>query len=96
MPLRASSDLNYNCRDGCGGNGTPFCKANLLVEIWLAVATPLHPRSVLFAKFRAASQGTIAMISCLLSDGRVFGLAPLDWSVLFGGSVLRGLLTFLF
>jgi hypothetical protein len=35
------------------------------------------------------------MLSCVLTEGRLFGLAPLDWSVLLGGSVLCGLLTLL-
>jgi hypothetical protein len=33
------------------------------------------------------------MLSCVLSEGRLFGLAPFEWSVLLGGSVLCGLLT---
>ena len=40
--------------------------------------------------------GTIAMMSCVLRNDRLFGLAPLDWSVLLGGSMLCGLLTLLF
>ena len=36
------------------------------------------------------------MISGMLSDGRLFGLAPFDWSVLLGSSVLCGVLTLLF
>jgi hypothetical protein len=38
-------------------------------------------------------QRPIAMLSCVLSEGRLFGLAPFEWSVLLGGSVLCGLLT---
>jgi hypothetical protein len=33
------------------------------------------------------------MLSCVLSEGRQLGLAPFEWSVLLGGSVLCGLLT---
>jgi hypothetical protein len=35
----------------------------------------------------------MAMISCVLSEGRLFGLTPFDWSVLLGSSTLCGLLT---
>jgi hypothetical protein len=35
-------------------------------------------------------------MSCLLTNDRLFGLAPFDWSVLLGGSMLCGLLTLLF
>jgi hypothetical protein len=35
----------------------------------------------------------MAMTSCVLSEGRLFGLTPFDWSVLLGSSTLCGLLT---
>jgi hypothetical protein len=30
---------------------------------------------------------------CVMSEGRLFGLTPSDWSVLLGSFALRGLLT---
>jgi hypothetical protein len=36
------------------------------------------------------------MINSVLSDGRLCGLTPSDWSVLLGSFVLRGLLTLVF
>jgi hypothetical protein len=35
------------------------------------------------------------MISCVMSEGRLFGLTPSDWSVLLGSFALCGLLTLL-
>jgi hypothetical protein len=37
--------------------------------------------------------GHIAMISCVMGEGRLFGLTPFDWSVLLGSSTLCALLT---
>jgi hypothetical protein len=36
------------------------------------------------------------MISCVVGEGRLFGLAPREWSVLLGSSVLCSLLTLIF
>ena len=36
------------------------------------------------------------MISCLVSEGRLLGLTPSDWSVLLGSSTLCGFLMLLF
>jgi hypothetical protein len=38
----------------------------------------------------------MVLISCVLSEGRLFGLTPFDWSVLLGSLILGGLLTLLF
>ena len=35
------------------------------------------------------------MISCVMSEGRLFGLTPSDWSVSLGSFALCGLLTLL-
>jgi hypothetical protein len=36
------------------------------------------------------------MIGCVMSEGRLFGLTPSDWTVLLGSLTLCGLLTLLF
>jgi len=42
------------------------------------------------------SQREAPMISWVLSEGRLFGLTPADWSMLLGSSTLCGVLTLLF
>ena len=43
-----------------------------------------------------SQRGHIAMISCVMGEGRLFGLTPFDWSMLLGSSTLCGFLTLLF
>ena len=58
----------------------------------------LHATAVLAGWRYAAISHTAStpMISSVVSEGRLFGLTPSDWSMLLGSSTLCGVLTLLF
>jgi hypothetical protein len=72
----------------------PSGKLVWLVEIWLVVAPALQPSLPAGAMLLAASQGHLHDMNWIIRNDRLFGLAPLDWSVLLVGSMLCGFLTF--
>jgi hypothetical protein len=77
----------------CGRNATLFLKSSVVGQDSGACGVSAISPSFVVAIVFVVSHRTTAMMSHVLNDGRLFGLGPVDWSVLLGSFVLCGLLT---
>ena len=77
----------------CGRNATRFLKSSVDLRDSAVCGVSAISQSFVVAIVPVVTQGATAMMSQVLNEGRLFGLGPVDWSLLLGSFVLCGLLT---
>jgi hypothetical protein len=77
----------------CGRNATTFLKSSVDGRDTALCGVSAISQSFVVAIVPGVTRRTTAMMSHVLNEGRLFGLGPVDWSLLLGSFVLCGLLT---